>query len=116
MNTRQILKNRLGVPENWDKHDYRIQRYSFEDIEEIVESLINSEHIKPISKPIPYKIKKGDKFLCINDFVMDAQWVAYTKSKEYVSKRDKCITDDSGDYFHEMDGIDDFFEYFERVK
>ena len=32
---------------------FRGTQLDFEDIEEIVESLINSEHIKPISKPIP---------------------------------------------------------------
>lgn len=33
---RDWLKNRLGVPENWDKYDYQEQRYSFEDVEEIL--------------------------------------------------------------------------------
>ena len=35
---RNYLKNKLGVPENWDKYDYQTQRYSFEDIEEILET------------------------------------------------------------------------------
>ena len=35
---RDYLKNKLGVPENWDKYDYQTQRYSFEDIEEIFQT------------------------------------------------------------------------------
>ena len=39
---RDYLKERLGVPNNWDKFDYQTQRYSFEDIEEILESKLKS--------------------------------------------------------------------------
>lgn len=31
------LKKKLCVPENWDKYDYQTQRYSFDDIEEILQ-------------------------------------------------------------------------------
>ena len=34
---RDYLKNKLCVPENWDEYDYQTQRYSFEDIEEILQ-------------------------------------------------------------------------------
>lgn len=33
---KEFIKNKLGVPENWDKHDYQLARYSFEDIEEVL--------------------------------------------------------------------------------
>ena len=40
-------------------------------------------------------IKKGDKFKCIKDVIMDndPNDIAYTKGKIYISERDKCITD-----------------------
>ena len=31
------IKNHFAVPEEWDKHDYEIQRYSFEDLVEAAE-------------------------------------------------------------------------------
>ena len=40
---RDYLKNKLGVPENWDKYDYQTQRYSFEDIEEILQTYKNEQ-------------------------------------------------------------------------
>ena len=39
MNIEDQLKKRLGVPENWDKHDYEHGRYSFNDVLEIAEEL-----------------------------------------------------------------------------
>jgi hypothetical protein len=48
---RDYLKERLGVPDNWDKFDYRTQRYSFEDIEEILES-----------KPQESKVNRSELF------------------------------------------------------
>lgn len=33
---KKFIKTKLGVPENWDKHDYQLARYSFEDIEEVL--------------------------------------------------------------------------------
>jgi hypothetical protein len=33
---KEFIKNKLGVPENWDKYDYQLARYSFEDIEEVL--------------------------------------------------------------------------------
>lgn len=40
-------------------------------------------------------IKKGDKFKCIKDVIMDndPNDIAYTKGKIYISERDECITD-----------------------
>jgi len=31
------FKNKLGVPENWDKHDYDMARYSFNDMVDFAE-------------------------------------------------------------------------------
>ena len=59
-----------------------------------------------------YKIKKGDRFLCLENYIMDDDRVAYTKGLIYTSELDNRITDDDFDVFHEMNGQDDFFEYF----
>ena len=59
-----------------------------------------------------YKIKKGDKFLCLEDYIMDDDRVAYTQGKVYKSELDNRITDNDFDIMHEMQGQDDFFEYF----
>ncbi|MDB4299646.1 hypothetical protein N9928_01195 [bacterium] len=34
---KKYLETKLNVPENWDKFDYRTQRYSFEDIQDLFE-------------------------------------------------------------------------------
>ena len=59
-----------------------------------------------------YKIKKGDNFLCLEDYIMDDDRVAYTQGKVYKSELDNRITDNDFDIMHEMQGQDDFFEYF----
>ena len=47
-------------------------------------------------------IKKGDKFKCIKDVIMDndPNDIAYTKGKIYISESDKCITDNQGRVSH----------------
>ena len=47
-------------------------------------------------------IKKGDKFKCIKDVIMDndPNDIAYTEGKIYISERDKCITDNQGEINH----------------
>ena len=62
-----------------------------------------------------YKIKKGDRFLCLEDYIMDDDRIAYTKGKVYKSELDNRITDDDFDIQHEMQGQDDFFEYFKLL-
>ena len=47
---------------------------------------------------------------------MDDDRVAYTKGLIYTSELDNRITDDDFDVFHEMNGQDDFFEYFSFVR
>lgn len=43
-------------------------------------------------------IKKGDKFKCIKDVIMDdnSKSIAYTSGKIYISELDECITDNQG--------------------
>ena len=62
-----------------------------------------------------YKIKKGDKFLCLEDYIMDDDRVAYTQGIVYKSELDNRITDNDFDIMHEMQGQDDFFEYFKLL-
>jgi hypothetical protein len=62
-----------------------------------------------------YKIKKGDRFLCLENYVMDDDRVSYTKGLVYLSELDNRITDDEFDVMHEMNGQEDFFEYFKLV-
>ena len=59
-----------------------------------------------------YKIKKGDKFLCISDFIMDDDTVAYTKDVKYLCEVNDCITDNERDTKHNMENQEDFFEFF----
>ena len=62
-----------------------------------------------------YKIKKGDRFLCLENYIMDDDRIAYTKGKTYFSELDGKITDNEFDVMHEMGGQNDFFEYFKLV-
>ena len=62
-----------------------------------------------------YKIKKGDRFLCLEDYEMDDERIAYSKGKIYLSELAGRITDNEFDAMHEMEGQNDFFEYFELV-
>jgi hypothetical protein len=62
-----------------------------------------------------YKIKKGDRFICLEDYEMDDERIAYSKGKIYLSELDGRITDNEFDIMHEMEGQNDFFEYFELI-
>jgi len=62
-----------------------------------------------------YKIKKGDRFICLEDYEMDDERISYTKGKIYQSNLDGRITDNEFDVMHEMEGQNDFFEYFELI-
>ena len=62
-----------------------------------------------------YKIIKGDKFLCLENYTMYDDTIAYTKGKVYECEIDNCITDDQKDKTHQMDGQDDFFDYFKLI-
>lgn len=63
------------------------------------------------TKPV-FPIKKGDKFLCIRDYKMDAGTIAYKAGKKYFSEIDGSITDDGLDTNHGLareNNIDLFF-------
>lgn len=47
-------------------------------------------------------IKKGDKFECIKDVIIDnnPKDIAYTSGKIYISELDECITDDQNKVNH----------------
>lgn len=59
------------------------------------------------------EIKKGQKFRCIKDVVMDSGKVEYHKGFTYTSAIDGCITDDSGDDRHEWPDDIETWEHFE---
>lgn len=61
---------------------------------------------------IEYTIEKGDKFMCIKDYIMDDGLIAYTNGEIYFSNQPNCITDDQEDELHDMGGQNDFFEHF----
>lgn len=58
------------------------------------------------------KIKKGDSFLCIKDYIMDDDTVAYKSGKHYVSEVDGCLTDEIFDTWHRMQVDSEFLEHF----
>ena len=62
-----------------------------------------------------YNIKKGDRFIYLEDYLMDDDRIAYTKGNVYKSELDNRITDDDFDIQHEMQGQIDFFEYFKLL-
>jgi len=43
MNVKDYLKKELQVPENWDKHDYEIPRYTFGDIEDVLQKVVSED-------------------------------------------------------------------------
>ena len=54
-------------------------------------------------------IKKGDKFKCIRDVIMndDPEEIAYTSDKIYISEVDECITDNQGLVYHHWNSKED---------
>lgn len=65
-----------------------------------------------------HNVRKNDKFLCINDVVMEdaagvACGIAYRKGKVYKSEKNKCITDDDGEYLHKW--TDEWEKYFKKI-
>ncbi len=49
MDLKQELINRLGVPENWDKYDYQTPRYSFDDMQEVLEDIVKKITIPAVA-------------------------------------------------------------------
>lgn len=65
-------------------------------------------------------IRKGEKFECIKDVVMDNDNLAYTKGAIYLSETNNCITDAQGNTQHLwVDGFgqrcEDWRNYFKRI-
>ena len=85
------------------------------ELEEVLETKHFDEIVQSTLLGIMYKIKKGDRFLCLEDYVMDDERIAYSKGKIYKSDLDGRITDNEFDVHHEMECQNDFFEYFELV-
>jgi hypothetical protein len=77
MNVKKELINRLGVPENWDKYDYQTQRYSFDDMQEVLEDIVkklNTPAVEGQSEQLPPTCLDGfddDKFC---DRSGECQW------------------------------------------
>ena len=46
------------------------------------------------------KIKKGLKYVCIKEVVMDTGQIEYYKGVIYNSDVKNCITDESGQFYH----------------
>ena len=66
------------------------------------------------------KIRKGEKFECIQDVIIDDDELAYKKGEIYTSEHSDCITDKVGNtehYWEDGFGIkcDDWRNYFKRV-
>lgn len=64
-----------------------------------------------------YKIKKGDRFLCLENYEMEPEndVIAYTKGNTYYSELDGSITDNQFSVNHVMEGQDDFFLFFKLL-
>ena len=64
-----------------------------------------------------YKIKKGDRFLCIKEVVMiPTESIAYRKGEIYASETDGCITNDKGNKYHSWSDESELKIYFEKIE
>lgn len=64
------------------------------------------------------KIKKGQKFRCIQTVVMEDGEVAYIKGKIYKSEVGGCITNMQSEIYHVWtdNGDDNWEQFFELIK
>lgn len=62
-------------------------------------------------------IKKGDKFRCIKDVIMDddPDDIAYHAGNIYISEEDGCVTDNDGNTSHIWDTFDNMEDYFIKL-
>jgi hypothetical protein len=60
-------------------------------------------------------IKKGQKFKCIKDYVMNSGQIAYKAGKNYKSDFNGCLTDEQSKK-HGMSLSTDFYEHFELIE
>lgn len=49
MDLKKELMNRLSIPENWDKYDYQTQRYSFDDMHEVLDDIVKKLNLNGVS-------------------------------------------------------------------
>jgi hypothetical protein len=52
------------------------------------------------------RIKKGEMYRCLKDFVMDDGSISYYKGRLYKSEKDDCLTDEQGFVEHWITDID----------
>lgn len=62
-----------------------------------------------------YQIIKGEKYICLKDWVMEDGWTAFIKGKVYNSHQNGCLIN-RNEEVHKMYGQDDFLEHFEKLK
>ena len=63
-----------------------------------------------------YTIRKGDKFLCLKDYVMNDDSIAYIKGRTYLADQDDCIQDEIDETDHVMANQEDFFVHFKPLQ
>jgi hypothetical protein len=62
------------------------------------------------------KIKKGNEFVCIKKVIMKFSKITeYKKGFIYISEKDDCITNESGDKNHQWD-VKYNIRYFVKIK
>lgn len=62
-----------------------------------------------------YKIKKGDKYLCIKDYINYEDEICFKKGEHYVSLKDGTLPSKI-DKYHQMQDEPDFFEHFKQIE
>lgn len=67
-------------------------------------------------EPVKPTIRKGDRFLCKKDYVMEDDSIAYVRGKVYLAESDRYLTDESGSDLHRMNDETDFYEHFARIR
>jgi hypothetical protein len=80
---RDWLKQKLNIPDNWDKHDYRIKQYSFEDIEDIL--------IEYQEEQIANAVKQNDDFKILREemrefMLLDSKNMLTPRGKKLLSE------------------------------
>ena len=70
---------------------------------------ITSELPKP-------KLKQGEKYECIEDYVMDDGRIAYKKGETYEMVSDENLNDEQDCANHKMNDERDFYVYFKKVE
>jgi hypothetical protein len=96
--------------------DWRETKEGFIYWEELHKAEPNTEEIESKKETKVNKIKKGEKYLCLKDYVMQNGRLAYTKGKSYQSENDLCLTNNQFNKCHQMYLSDEFYEHFEILE